>query len=361
MKKEGNMKKLWFVSMMLVLAMVLPAAALENVALTGMATQSSTWNRYGNYCPAELAINGITDGNAFVYQTAHTYNDYSPFSWWQVDLRNSYVIDHIVIWNRSDHDGILENEQQYARLTNLKVSVISSDGTVVWDTIIPPATYPIVGGFPDPSTYPNPSWTLYLPLGVVGQTVKIQRLNQDYLWFAEVQVFGGPTADAIDGNFWVGLKNSDDQGTQFDLRAELYINDILVSQGETLCVTGITRNPLYAKEVTVPFDPISNGIYNLGDVLYLRVLTRIGTNPDGSKCSGHNNAVGLRLYYDSPTRPSGIGAEISPDPLKDYFLHSASFDDASPTGAIKYKDSSGVNYKNGNQWKEIGVWQMVLE
>ena len=25
--------------------------------------------------------------------------------------------------------------------------------------------------------------------------------------------------------FWIGLKNSDDQGTQFDLRAEIYIND----------------------------------------------------------------------------------------------------------------------------------------
>jgi hypothetical protein len=99
------------------------------------------------------------------------------------------------------------------------------------------------------------------------------------------------------------------------------------------------------------------------------VLTRIGTNPDGSKCSGpggsHNNAVGLRLYYDSPTRPSRFGAEISPDPLMDYFLHSASgnyfLNDVSPTGTVKYKDSSGVNYKNGNPWKEIGTWQMELD
>jgi hypothetical protein len=167
---------------------------------------------------------------------------------------------------------------------------------------------------------------------------------------------------------WIGLKNSDDQGTQFDLRADLYINNTHISTSQTLCITGVTRNPSYAKEVTVPFGPISDGTYNPGDILSLRVLTRIGTNADGSKCSGpggsHNNAVGLRLYYDSPTRPSKFGAEISPDPMKDYFLHSSSgnyfLNDTSPTGTVKYKDSSSVNYNNGNPWKEIGTWNMTL-
>lgn len=168
---------------------------------------------------------------------------------------------------------------------------------------------------------------------------------------------------------WIGLKNSDDQGTQFDLRTELYLNDVLVSEGQTLCITGVTRNPSYAREATVPFGPVSNGAYKPGDVLSLRVLTRIGTNPDGSKCSGpggsHNNAVGLRLYYDAPTRALKFGAAISPDPMQDLFLHSSGstyfLDEAAPTGAVKYKDSAGVNFNNGNPWKEIGTWRMVLE
>lgn len=29
---------------------------------------------------------------------------------------------------------------------------------------------------------------------------------------------------------------------------------------------------------------------------------------------GHSNAVGLRLYYDSTSRPSRFGIEIFPDP-----------------------------------------------
>ena len=60
---------------------------------------------------------------------------------------------------------------------------------------------------------------------------------------------------------WIGLKNSDDQGTQFDLRAEVFIEDAygfrLVAVGETRCITGVTRNPNKAKEVTVTFDPIA--------------------------------------------------------------------------------------------------------
>ena len=55
---------------------------------------------------------------------------------------------------------------------------------------------------------------------------------------------------------WLDLKNSDDQGTQFDLRAEVYRNADLVASGQTLCITGITKNPNQAKEVALQFGPI---------------------------------------------------------------------------------------------------------
>jgi len=169
------------------------------------------------------------------------------------------------------------------------------------------------------------------------------------------------------GRFWIGLKNRNDQGTQFDLRSELYLNGILVSEGETLDITGITADPSSAKEIAVPFGPISNRAYDPGDVLSVRVLARIAANPDGSKCSGprgsNNDAVSLRLYYDSLTRPSRLGALISSDPMKDYFLHSRNgtyfLDDEPPIGAVKDKDANGLNCNNGNRWKEIGTWSLI--
>jgi hypothetical protein len=92
--------------------------------------------------------------------------------------------------------------------------------------------------------------------------------------------------------------------------------------------------------------------------------TRIGTNPDDTKCGppGHNNAVGLRLYYDSANRPSRFSAVLGADPL--HYLHTTgtvhSFDASAPTATTpKQRDSSAVNFAGGNPWKEIGTWTRI--
>jgi len=163
-------------------------------------------------------------------------------------------------------------------------------------------------------------------------------------------------------NLYLGLKNSDDQGASFDLRTELYLNGNLISSGQNLCVTGITRNQSLAKLVTIPFGELSQTNFNSGDTLSLKVLTRIGTNADGTKCAGHNNATGLRMYYDGAANPSGLGLGITPNPMTNYYLDLTSgnylLNNQTPTGISKYKDSASVNYNNGNLWKEVGTWVM---
>ena len=113
-----------------------------------------------------------------------------------------------------------------------------------------------------------------------------------------------------DLHVWLGLKNSDDQGTRFDLRGELYKNSTLVTAGETYCIEGITRNPDLAKEVTLTFAPFSPAVVNTSEQLRLRILTRIGSNGAGASCGGHTNAVGLRLYFDASDRPASFGAQF---------------------------------------------------
>jgi len=134
-------------------------------------------------------------------------------------------------------------------------------------------------------------------------------------WTAQPALNPGTLSALGDLQAWVGLKNSDDIGTQFDLRAEVFKNGTLIATGVARCLTGITRNPALAKEVAVPFVPFSAVEFDgVTDTLRLAVLTRIGTNPDGTKCPGpggsHNNARGLRLYFDTKTRASqfGVGA-----------------------------------------------------
>jgi hypothetical protein len=182
-------------------------------------------------------------------------------------------------------------------------------------------------------------------------------------------IFSAPARQVVSltpARLWVGLKNSDDQGTQFDLRVELSRNGSLVSSGTTLCVTGVTRNPNKAKEVSVPFAAVTDGVLTQGDELALKVLTRIGTNPDGSRCAGHANATGLRLYYDAIPRPSRFGAEITPDELKDHFLRSDGSSyllatDAPTSPTAKTRDSGPVKYAGGNAWSAIGSWSMTVE
>jgi len=108
---------------------------------------------------------------------------------------------------------------------------------------------------------------------------------------------------------WLGLKNSDDIGTNFDLRVEAYKNGTLVAAGQTLCVQGVTRNADLAKAVTVAFPALTATTFDgVTDVLSVKVLTRIGTTATGAACGGHSNAVGLRLYFDAASRAAQFAA-----------------------------------------------------
>jgi len=175
---------------------------------------------------------------------------------------------------------------------------------------------------------------------------------------------------------WLGLKRPEDQGTQFDVRADLLKNGTLVASGVTRCITGLVRAPGQAKEAVVAWDPFSSVPAGTGDVLSLKLSARIGTNTDGSMCSGHPRASGLRLYYDAAKQPSRFDVTLDPNPSTDEYLHSdggpcasgesagvtTRFLDSSAPGPIaaRCKDSSGVDFAGGNTWKEIGTWTMTL-
>ena len=178
---------------------------------------------------------------------------------------------------------------------------------------------------------------------------------------------------------WIGLKSSDDQGTPFDLRVELLKNGVPVANGLTRCITGVTRNAAQAIEALVPWDAFAPVSTSTGDTLALRFSTRIGTNPNDSKCTGpgrsHSSAVGLRFYYDAASRPSSFGATIAPNPSQSFYLHSngnacTSAESSGVTNRFlnttvpsaanaKCKDSPAVKFTGGNAWKDIGTWSLA--
>jgi hypothetical protein len=129
-------------------------------------------------------------------------------------------------------------------------------------------------------------------------------------WPDDTSSFVGTLTTLSDLHAWLGLKNSDDQGTRFDLRAEILKNGSPVASGETYCITGVTRNPSLAKEVAVSFASFPAENFTATDTLSLKVSARIGTDGAGAFCGGHSNAVGLRLYFDAISRPASFGGSL---------------------------------------------------
>jgi hypothetical protein len=132
-------------------------------------------------------------------------------------------------------------------------------------------------------------------------------------WAAAPALTAGTLTALNDLRVWLGLKNNGDQGARFDLRAEVYKNGVLVAAGETYCIQGLARNPNLAQEAVVSFESFSPVTLNgATDELSLKVLTRIGSDGTGGFCGGQGNAAGLRLYFDSVSRPSRFNALIAP-------------------------------------------------
>ncbi|XP_026990790.1 fucolectin-like [Tachysurus fulvidraco] len=67
-----------------------------NVALSGIATQSSSYNYYY----ASFAIDGNRNSVLSASACSHTNADYGP--WWRVDLLVLYDISNVIITNRGD-------------------------------------------------------------------------------------------------------------------------------------------------------------------------------------------------------------------------------------------------------------------
>ncbi len=116
--------------------------------------------------------------------------------------------------------------------------------------------------------------------------------------------------DLSDLIVFLGLRNSDDQGTRFDLLAEALVDNSVVATGELTCITGVTRNPANALQVTVPFGPVT--VTHFHGEIALRLSTRIGT--PANACPGHASATGLRVYYDATTRDSRFGTTVVQTP-----------------------------------------------
>lgn len=86
----------------------------ENLALQGKATQSST--AYDG--PAQLAIDGNTDGRFEQASVTHTATESNP--WFEIELAESAAIDQVRVWTRTDTN-------LYQRLQGLRIELFDAE------------------------------------------------------------------------------------------------------------------------------------------------------------------------------------------------------------------------------------------
>ncbi|XP_053335742.1 fucolectin-like [Clarias gariepinus] len=140
-----------------------------NLALKGIATQSSTYSTYS----ANLAIDGNTESIFGSGSCVHTREDYDP--WWSVDLLAVYDIGTVVITNRGDCCPERINGAEI----HIGDSLINNGNTNPRCVVIP--------GIPLGA---SASYTCNMR----GRYVNIIIPNiKQYLTLCEVQVYQGPT------------------------------------------------------------------------------------------------------------------------------------------------------------------------
>lgn len=100
----------------------------ENLAFMRPCVQSSTHTFVRDkrsFPRAEIAVDGVTEGNCMMEQTSWTMEEEKP--WWRVDLGDEFNVNEIKIFNRTDADS--------NHLKNFTVTLLNAAGKEVWKSV----------------------------------------------------------------------------------------------------------------------------------------------------------------------------------------------------------------------------------
>lgn len=111
--------------------------------------------------------------------------------------------------------------------------------------------------------------------------------------------------DLRDFTGWFGLVDAADRGAAFDVRVEILKNSTVIAHAIRDGLAGLQPPGIPAREVSLAFGAVSDGRFEAGDVLSVRLLARAG----GSGRPGLSPR--LRFYYDAQTFASRFGATLA--------------------------------------------------
>jgi hypothetical protein len=148
---------------------------------------------------------------------------------------------------------------------------------------------------------------------------------------------------------WVGLKNSDDVGTKFDLLAEVLRNGAVVGSGQINDVPGGSSGFNNAILNTISLALTGTEQFCSGDTLSFRLSVRIAAS------SGHVSGR-ARLWFNDSLANTRFGATVD-GVTGDHFLRDGFvLDSAAGSGPKKTIDVLVNRNVDGNAFKPFGTW-----
>jgi hypothetical protein len=154
-------------------------------------------------------------------------------------------------------------------------------------------------------------------------------------------------------NVWLGLKNSDDVGTKFDLLAEVFKDGNLIGTGQINSVPGGSSGFNNASLRTIPLSLNTASSCCGGGTLSIRISVRVAAD------SGHRSGT-ARLWYNDAQANSNFGATIGTSPRNYYLLNVPALATSVGPGPKKTIDVKVDRPVGGNPFKAFGTWVIAI-
>ena len=152
---------------------------------------------------------------------------------------------------------------------------------------------------------------------------------------------------------WIGLKNSDDVGTKFDLLTEIRRNGMLVASGQLNGVNGGSSGFNNAVERSITTVLVATPAPLPGDSLSVTISARIAEG-----VSGHTSGT-ARLWYGDASADSRISTLVGSGSQSFYLSTGDSLSTTPGTGPRRSVDRF-VKKSGGNPFVPFGTWGKVF-
>jgi len=153
---------------------------------------------------------------------------------------------------------------------------------------------------------------------------------------------------------WLGLKNSDDVGTRFDLRAEVSRNGVVIGSGQLDGVSGGSSG--FNNAVLHTTNPALSAPINVcpGDTLSLKLSVRIAAN-----VAGHRSGT-ARLWFNDSAANSQFSTTIGSTTTPNFLLNGFGLGSVAGSGPKKTVDVFVDRAVGGNPFKPFGTWSKTF-